>query len=345
LRGLYRVESVRSSTGGFAGHVTAHPLSTINVTTISSGRRKIYRGRSEISRMPTEVYFLNLQLRGQCCMQQGGRAALINPGQFSIVDSTEPYLNDYCSDDWEQYSFRIPRHLLRPLLRNPDQATATIVADNGGVGTVLVDLLKSIVRNVEGLSPTATTLGSSMVELVAMSLGATQGGRDMARGSARQALCASLVKHVEMNIADPDLAPAKVAAHFGISVRYLHKVLEEGGRSFGRLALERRLERCARDLAKADRETVTEIALRWGFNDLSHFSRTFRQRFGKTPREYRSEGLPGSHRANGRSWWLRTGQAAFSSRLNALPMYSRGSASRSASLTCKTSPRKMVWLS
>lgn len=280
-----------ASNGGFAGQVTAHPLSTINVTTISSARQKIYRGQSEISRMPLEVYFLNLQLRGQCCMQQGGRAALLNPGEFSIVDSTEPYLNDYCSDDWEQYSFRIPRHLLRPLLRHPEQATATIVADNGGIGTVAIDLLKSIVRNVEGLSPTATTLSSSMVDLVAMSLGATQSAQEMARGSARQALGASLVHYIETNVADPELAPAKIAAHFGISVRYLHKLLEEGGRSFGRLVLEQRLERCARDFArtKADSETVTEIALRWGFNDLSHFSRTFRQRFGKTPREYRRE--------------------------------------------------------
>ncbi|MEY9148889.1 helix-turn-helix domain-containing protein [Bradyrhizobium elkanii] len=287
---------VRPSIGGFAGQVTAHPLSTVNVTTISSGRQKIYRGRAEISRMPKEVYFLNLQLRGQCCMQQGGRAALLNPGQFSIVDSTEPYLNDYCSDDWEQYSFRIPRHLLRPLLRNPDKVTATIISDTGGAGTVIIDLLKSIVRNVEGLSPTAATLSGSMVELVAMSLGATQTAQDMARVSARQALCSSLIKHIDMNIADPELCPAKVAAHFGVSVRYLHKVLEESGRSFGRLVLERRLERCAKDFAKAnaDTDTVTEIALRWGFNDMSHFSRTFRQRFGRTPREYRNEGAHAS---------------------------------------------------
>jgi AraC-like DNA-binding protein len=89
-------------------------------------------------------------------------------------------------------------------------------------------------------------------------------------------------------IADPALCPAKVVAHFGVSVRYLHKVLEEGSRSFGRLSLERRLERCAKDFARADADpgTITEIALRWGFNDMSHFSRTFRQRFGKTPRDY-----------------------------------------------------------
>ncbi len=282
-----------SSTGGFAGQVAAHLLSAVNVTTIASTRQKVYRGRAEIARMPLEVYFLNLQVRGQCCMQQGGRAALLNPGEFSIVNSTEPYLNDYCSDDWEQYSFRIPRHLLRPLLRHPDKTMATSVANNGGIGTVAIDLLTSIAKNTEALSPAATTLSSSMIELVAMSLGATQRAREMGRGAARQALCSSLINHIDMNIADPALCPAKVAAHFGISVRYLHKVLEDRGRSFGRLVLERRLDRCAKDFAKttADAETVTEIALRWGFNDMSHFSRTFRQRFGKTPREFRCEGL------------------------------------------------------
>ncbi|MCJ9728672.1 AraC family transcriptional regulator [Bradyrhizobium sp. PRIMUS42] len=33
---------------------------------------------------------------------------------------------------------------------------------------------------------------------------------------------------------------------------------------------------------------MTDVALRWGFNDLSHFSRSFRRRFGMSPREYRN---------------------------------------------------------
>jgi AraC-like DNA-binding protein len=277
-----------SSTGGFAGKVMASPISSINVTTIASARQKIYRGRPEIRRMPLEVYFLNLQVRGQCCMQQGGRAALLNPGEFSIVDSTEPYLNDYCSDDWEQHSFRIPRHLLRPLLRNPDQATATKIGGNGGIEPVTVEYLSSIAKHVEGLSPTGTTLTSSMVELVALAVGGNTTARAQGRGAARQALCLSLIKYIDLNIANPELSPVTVATHFGVSPRYLHKVLEQGGKSFGRLVLEGRLDRCARGLS-ADGTPITEVALRWGFNDLSHFSRTFRQRFGKSPRDYRNE--------------------------------------------------------
>ncbi|WP_429923488.1 helix-turn-helix domain-containing protein [Agrobacterium vitis] len=33
----------------------------------------------------------------------------------------------------------------------------------------------------------------------------------------------------------------------------------------------------------------SEIAFRWGFNDLSHFSKTFRHHFGVPPRDYRSQ--------------------------------------------------------
>ena len=292
-----------ASTGGFVGTVRARPISSVNVTTISSQRQKIYRGRPEISRMPLEVYFLNLQVRGQCCMQQGGRAALLNPGEFALVDSTEPYLNDYCSDDWEQHSFRIPRHLLRPLLKNPNQATATKIGGNGGIEAVTIEYLISIAKHVESLSPKGTTLTASMVDLVALAVGGNTQAREQGKGAARQALCSSVIKYIDLNIADPELSPVTVSGHFGISPRYLHKVLEEGGKSFGRLVLEERLDRCAKGLSSGN-APITEVAMRWGFNDLSHFSRTFRQRFGKSPRDYRNEGAqvvlpqtePGFHR-------------------------------------------------
>lgn len=48
---------------------------------------------------------------------------------------------------------------------------------------------------------------------------------------------------------DPDLPPVSVAARFGISPRYLHKLFEETGTSFSQWLQARRLERCRRELA------------------------------------------------------------------------------------------------
>ena len=37
---------------------------------------------------------------------------------------------------------------------------------------------------------------------------------------------------------------------------------------------------------------IGEIAFAWGFNDLSHFGRTFRERYGLSPRDWRRSQSP-----------------------------------------------------
>ncbi|WP_081467111.1 helix-turn-helix domain-containing protein [Burkholderia ambifaria] len=56
----------------------------------------------------------------------------------------------------------------------------------------------------------------------------------------------------------------------------------------GRWIRDRRLKVCYRELcAAAGTKTVTDVAYRWGFNDAAHFSRTFKQAFGVSPRSLR----------------------------------------------------------
>ena len=38
--------------------------------------------------------------------------------------------------------------------------------------------------------------------------------------------------------------------------------------------------------------SIEEVAYRMGFNDLSHFNKAFRARFGMTPRDWRNAGAP-----------------------------------------------------
>ncbi len=35
--------------------------------------------------------------------------------------------------------------------------------------------------------------------------------------------------------------------------------------------------------------SISEICFRWGFNESAHFSRAFRNEYGRSPREYRRE--------------------------------------------------------
>lgn len=60
------------------------------------------------------------------------------------------------------------------------------------------------------------------------------------------------------------------------------------GQSFTTFLQQIRLEHCRRLLAM-ETFTITEAAIESGFQNLSHFNRLFRQRWGLTPREFRTQ--------------------------------------------------------
>jgi AraC-like DNA-binding protein len=103
---------------------------------------------------------------------------------------------------------------------------------------------------------------------------------------------AALLTYCSRHLSNPDLSPQAVAAHFGISVRTLHLRFAQLGRTFGRWVLGQRLDACRIALRDPGQRGagIAEIAYRCGFNDLSHFYKVFRTRFGTTPREWRNGG-------------------------------------------------------
>ncbi len=51
------------------------------------------------------------------------------------------------------------------------------------------------------------------------------------------------------------------------------------------------------ELARGDRiDNISQIAFTWGFNDASHFTRSFRAKFDMSPREYRRRAVEGMSR-------------------------------------------------
>jgi AraC-like DNA-binding protein len=56
-----------------------------------------------------------------------------------------------------------------------------------------------------------------------------------------------------------------------------------------------RLQACVRDLQAAGPHgrPITDIAMTWGFGNLSHFSRVFREHTGASPSEFRNTSQAG----------------------------------------------------
>lgn len=103
----------RSATpqAGFDARVETRPLDATVRASIRSQPQETVHGRREVARTDGAFSFVDLQLAGRCRARQGDTESTVAPGQFTIVDTTEPYRFDF-DTPWQVMSFRLPHALL-----------------------------------------------------------------------------------------------------------------------------------------------------------------------------------------------------------------------------------------
>jgi AraC-like DNA-binding protein len=97
-------------------------------------------------------------------------------------------------------------------------------------------------------------------------------------------------------IAQHDCSPrvglSETSTLLGISEAYLLRLFhQEVGKTFRKYLREMRMKRAA-ELVKDSPQSLKEIALRCGYNDVSNFHRDFKIVYATTPRKFRLKGLP-----------------------------------------------------
>jgi DNA-binding response OmpR family regulator len=101
-----------------------------------------------------------------------------------------------------------------------------------------------------------------------------------------QILLEKIMRIINENIADQDLNVEMLADKVGMSRVHMHRKLKEltnmSARDFIRSI---RLKQAA-DLLSQQKLTVSEVAYALGFSNLSHFSNSFRDFYGVSPKEY-----------------------------------------------------------
>jgi AraC-like DNA-binding protein len=160
-----------------------------------------------------------------------------------------------------------------------------------GVGLLAVDFVAGMSRETGRIPDAATqSCGYQIVDLLGIALECGSEKLPIANSAARSALyqrCASFIRN---EMANPDLDPQTTAEANGISTRYLHKIFQEAGQSFGEFLRSARLERCRRNLCDPGSSAlpIGEIAYRAGFRSQSHFSKLFKKRFALSPADARA---------------------------------------------------------
>ena len=207
----------------------------------------------------------------------GGAAVLESEREFTLQ----------ALGDMMTWTICIERAPIEPLLAGVDGSVQRCIGESPAL-----DLLGGYMSALFAMpQPEDGALVSQQVcDLVLSALGVTGDAQALARErGVAAARLQVLLDRLSQDAAEPGLDPARLAARLGVSVRYLHRLLEPTGRSFSEHLLAARLQRAVallRDPACATLR-IGEIATRAGFVDFSHFSRSFRRHYGDTPNGWR----------------------------------------------------------
>ncbi|MFZ6049575.1 helix-turn-helix domain-containing protein [Pseudomonas sp. CR3202] len=272
----------------FFGKVRSQKCESLRVSDVSAAAQAVNRRYLQPRSRDEDKYFAVLMLEGSECLEQDGNRALIRPGEFSIYDATRPHYLNF-SDDWRQIIVSVPRSSLNQLVVGMESRTATRVSTDNPVGRVMRTFLESMTAQIGQFTPAEMAkLSDTATHLIALTLGNLQ-PLDPEHCRSRALALMRVKVFINDNLGDPMLNAQRVAQGTGLSARYINKLFEQEGASLMRYTLRRRLERCGADLLNPANAAlrISDIAFRWGFNDLSHFSRVFRDHYGHSPRDWR----------------------------------------------------------
>jgi AraC family transcriptional activator of tynA and feaB len=250
-----------------------------------------YRGRQHIDPKAPDLFVLLVAQSGCVSHVQFGRSADTPAGSMLLLDSRNPYLFKRQAPGRSLY-VSIPGGLLRSALTAPEDYCAIPVDLREGLSATFNDFLLSVCREADSLDQDdEEMLSTRIIDFLATVYRKHQGGRFA--GTSRKQPFERAVQFIEAHLSDPDLNAQRVARAIGVSSSHLHGLARAQGKTIGQIILSMRLERCRDALTdpSSAQTQVFQIALNWGFNDAAHFSRTFRQRFGVSPRQHRAAHL------------------------------------------------------
>ena len=229
-----------------------------------------------------DVLSVIINRAGQFHVEGVGVAADIAPNEAVLIASRhEVAFHAGAGTTWSMCLEREPLELMLASIAEP--VLHHLRPDNPAL-RLLSGYLETLFALDQDCDPVlaATHLGDLVVSALGVRGEVQMLARERGVTAARQH---AILDHIAKHAGDAGLDPAHAAQRLGMSVRYLHRLLEPTGRSFAEHLLNRRLERTAGMLCEpgfADLR-IAEIAAKAGFADISHFNRSFRRAFGDTP--------------------------------------------------------------
>jgi AraC-like DNA-binding protein len=230
-----------------------------------------------------------LQVSGSSLLEQSGRTWELPAGYWTVLGS-QPYAIVTAAPSERVVLLVGQKHFAQSLSRA--HAEGGIYSTARGWGRFLLLFVTHLLDELPHL-PTAHAGG--LAEHFTLTL----------QQALRQQLCPDfgpqadvpreqILQYVSRHLRDPELTVARIAAALHWSRRKVNRAFASGGETLLEYIRRRRLEGVCQDLLDPAlrRQSLSQIALSWGFRDYPPFCRHFRAHFGMSPQAMRRRAQP-----------------------------------------------------
>jgi AraC family transcriptional regulator, positive regulator of tynA and feaB len=291
-RSFANVETRPLGSATVSGHFEFVGIGDAKLVRFDSSPQCYSRDARLVSRAGSDEFMFDFQRRGRSSMVQGGNEGTIQPGYGVLYDARRPFEDRL--DGPEQRSevliATVPAASLLRAFPQAERLCAKPVPLAGAVARAIAAFVRAAIAASDAPPESGET--DVVAYLSALLRLATGAGHQLTRSH----LFALLDTYLKANLAGVRPAPA-IAIEFGISERTLHRIFADRGTTFERHLLQLRVERFRNLLRQTSLShvSIATLATQCGFADAAHATRTFRNVFGVTPRDFRG-GAPAEAR-------------------------------------------------
>ncbi|MDI1271178.1 MAG: helix-turn-helix domain-containing protein [Polaromonas sp.] len=275
----------------FDGEMVSAQAGDVVLTRLEANRHRVVRTPDMVRTSDAGYLKIVAPLQGRAGVEQMGRRAWVSPGAWTIYDTTGSYAVDN-PERVEHLIVMLPKAQIIERGLPLENLMARHVGGASGIARVALTTMRSTYQELPNMSAAAARgAGELIAQLVRLSLIELAGQATAV--TQREALKDRIRAYVSTRLRDPALSIEQIAHALNCSKRHLHNAFAGETDTLASYILHLRLEACIRELQQSGPQArpITDIALSWGFSNLSHFSRVFRGHTGLSPSEFRQAWL------------------------------------------------------
>ncbi len=279
-----QIETDRQVRADFDATLEAADLGNVHVVRVTTSPLVVRRRAQDIARISDPPYLIKFQMKGESLWRQRGRQVHARPGDFIVCSTSEPYSLAF-KGYYEMPVLVLSQSIMRRLTPDPDQFLGVRLCGDDADCGLLSSFVGQVVARMSRLPEhMAGRVENNILDL----LGGVLGARAQRGALTRAQQLAQIKAYIADHLHERSLGPASIAHGFGVSTRHIHSIFEAEGITIGRYIRLLRVAACRKALESEDsrRRSLTDIALSWGFYDLSHMIRCFRTQYGEPPGRY-----------------------------------------------------------